>query len=199
MSTAEDQPDVLKVSILNKQHAIHLGFHLMDHIAETVVSTLPSSAYAIVTDTSLAKLFLPELRAALEAALERHGKTNSSRILEYAVPPGEGSKCRAVKADVEDCLLSERCTRDTVVLALGGGVVGDLTGFVAATFMRGVRYCQIPTTLLAMVDSSVGGKARIIRIRGICTRADLLATDCYRCASGQEPHRRFLSARIHLH
>lgn len=58
-------------------------------------------------------------------------------------------------------MLSHRCTRDTVILALGGGVVGDLVGFVASTFMRGVKFCQIPTTLLAMVDSSVGGKTAI--------------------------------------
>lgn len=63
-----------------------------------------------------------------------------------------------MKAELEDFMLEHRCTRDTVVLALGGGVVGDLVGFVSANFMRGVRYCQIPTTLLAMVDSAVGGK-----------------------------------------
>lgn len=158
MSGSYEQPDVLKVSILGKQDAIHIGLHLLDHLAETIVTTLPSSAYAIVTDTVLAKLFLGELQEALQKALHRHGKTNATRLLHYAVQPGEGSKSRNVKAAVEDYLLSERCTRDTVLLALGGGVVGDLSGFVAATFMRGIKYVQIPTTLLSMVDSSVGGK-----------------------------------------
>lgn len=164
MSGTFEQPDLLKVSILGKQDAIHIGFHLLEHLAETIVTTLPSSAYAIVTDTVLAKLFLGELKEALEAALKRHGKSDAVRLLHYAVQPGEGSKSRNVKAAVEDYLLSERCTRDTVLLALGGGVVGDLSGFVAATFMRGIRYVQIPTTLLSMVDSAVGGKVSTMKI-----------------------------------
>lgn len=83
------------------------------------------------------------------------------RWITKVIAPGEQSKSRATKAMLEDFMLSHRCTRDTVVLALGGGVVGDLIGFVSANFMRGVRYCQIPTTLLAMVDSAVGGKVRL--------------------------------------
>ena len=85
------------------------------------------------------------------------------RLLSYEVPPGETSKSRETKAGIEDWLLSQNppCGRDIVIVALGGGVIGDLTGFVAATYMRGVRYVQIPTTLLAMVDSSIGGKTAI--------------------------------------
>src|SRR5690606_14833914 len=77
------------------------------------------------------------------------------------VPPGEASKTRQTKGEIEDWMLSQGCTRDTIILALGGGVIGDMIGYVAATFMRGVKFCQIPTTLLAMVDSSVGGKTAI--------------------------------------
>ena len=83
------------------------------------------------------------------------------RALFYAVPPGEASKDRAVKERIEDWMLSQLCNRDTCVLALGGGVVGDLAGFVAATFMRGVPFAQVPTTLLAMTDSSIGGKTGV--------------------------------------
>ncbi|KAJ5224899.1 uncharacterized protein N7469_008402 [Penicillium citrinum] len=89
--------------------------------------------------------------------------TPSPRLLVYHAAPGESSKSRQTKADIEDWMLSQSppCGRDTVVIALGGGVIGDLTGFIAATYMRGVRYVQVPTTLLAMVDSSIGGKTAI--------------------------------------
>jgi pentafunctional AROM polypeptide len=82
-------------------------------------------------------------------------------LLTYQVPAGEGSKCRAIKAAIEDFMLAHLCNRDTCMLALGGGVVGDLVGYVAATYMRGVPYVQIPTSTTAMIDSSVGGKTAI--------------------------------------
>lgn len=77
------------------------------------------------------------------------------------IPAGEASKTRATKEKLEDQMLALGCTRDTCILALGGGVVGDLAGFTAATFMRGIPFVQIPTTLLAMVDSSIGGKTGV--------------------------------------
>jgi pentafunctional AROM polypeptide len=155
--------DISKVSILGRE-SIHLGFHLIPYIVQTVLQQLPSSTYVLVTDTTLAALhlssFQDEFSAALLAAASSTAATAAAkpRFLHYAVAPGEGSKSRKQKEEIEDWLLKNRCTRDSVILALGGGVVGDLTGFVAATFMRGVKYCQIPTTLLAMVDSAVGGK-----------------------------------------
>jgi 3-dehydroquinate synthase len=82
-------------------------------------------------------------------------------LVTYTVKHGEGSKSREVKAAIEDCMLAHRCNRDTCMLALGGGVVGDLVGYVAATYMRGVPYVQIPTSTTAMIDSSVGGKTAI--------------------------------------
>ena len=82
-------------------------------------------------------------------------------LLTYQVAAGEGSKSRSVKDAIEDFMLHHRCNRDTCMIALGGGVVGDLVGFVAATFMRGVPVVQIPTSSTAMIDSSVGGKTAI--------------------------------------
>ncbi|KAI0746279.1 Pentafunctional AroM protein [Daedaleopsis nitida] len=146
--------DVRKVSILGKD-SIHCGFHLVPYIVKTVTETLPSSTYVLVTDTNVGNLHL----AAFQAEFDR--ASTDARFLTYVIPPGETSKSREGKAEVEDFLLLNKCTRDTVILALGGGVIGDLVGFVAATFMRGVRFVQIPTTLLAMVDSSVGGKTAI--------------------------------------
>ncbi|KAH9991980.1 aromatic amino acid family biosynthesis-like protein [Russula compacta] len=152
------ETDIYKVSILGKA-SIHCGLHLVPYIASTVLDTLPASAYALITDTNLAHLHLDAFRKEFEEKLTRSGKR--SRFLTHAIPPGETSKSREGKAAIEDFLLLNKCTRDTVIIALGGGVIGDLVGFVAATFMRGVRFVQIPTTLLAMVDSSVGGKTAI--------------------------------------
>lgn len=89
------------------------------------------------------------------------GTDKPPRVLEFQIEPGEKSKSREVKSAIEDFMLEHRCTRDTVVIALGGGVVGDLSGFLAATYMRGVPVVQIPTSVMAMVDSSVGGKTAI--------------------------------------
>lgn len=150
-----DSLDVEKLSILGSD-SIRLGFHLIPYIVQTVLATLPASTYVLVTDTTLAKLHLDTFQATFTDAFNK--TSNNPRFLSYQVSPGEQSKSRQAKEEIEDFLLRQRCTRDTVILALGGGVVGDLTGFTAATFMRGVRYCQIPTTLLAMVDSAVGGK-----------------------------------------
>ena len=122
--------DVLKISILGNE-SIHCGFHLLPYIFDTILSTLPSSTYALVTDTNLAQLYLPDVRAAFEKAAKDHG--SKARFLVYEVAPGEGAKSRKVKGEIEDWLLDQSCTRDTVVLAFGGGVIGDLTGFVAAT------------------------------------------------------------------
>ena len=85
----------------------------------------------------------------------------SARVMWHIVKAGELSKCREVKAHIEDTMLRSGCDRHSVVVALGGGVVGDLGGFVAATYMRGIRFVQVPTSLLAMVDSSIGGKTGI--------------------------------------
>ncbi|KAJ6558678.1 Shikimate dehydrogenase [Mycena sp. CBHHK59/15] len=155
--------DVFKVSILGRE-SIHCGFHLIPYITSTVLSTLHSSTYVLITDSNVAKHHLSAFEAEFHAALavkQPNGTTTKPRFLSLVIPPGETSKSRHGKATIEDFLLLNRCTRDTVILALGGGVVGDLVGFVAATFMRGVRVVQIPTTLLAMVDSSVGGKTAI--------------------------------------
>ena len=118
--------DVRKVSILGKD-AIHCGFHLIPYIVKTVIDTLPSSTYVLLTDTNVGNLHLPAFQAEFDRA------ESASRFLSYVIPPGEMSKSREGKAEIEDFLLLNSCTRDTVILALGGGVIGDLVGFVAAT------------------------------------------------------------------
>ncbi|ODQ51970.1 Shikimate dehydrogenase [Saitoella complicata NRRL Y-17804] len=151
--------DIVKVPILGKDNLIQVGYNLRQHLVEDILENIKSSTYVIITDTNLAPRYLPSLEEAFRNASQKY--TPAPRLLTYTIPPGETSKSRATKAEIEDWLLSEECTRDTVILAMGGGVIGDMIGYVAATFMRGVRFCQIPTTLLAMVDSSIGGKTAI--------------------------------------
>ena len=128
-------------------------------VVEDLLLNLTSSTYVLITDTNLAGLYVPCFR---ETFQQLALKSNPSpRLLTYEIPPGESSKSRETKAEIEDWMLSEQCTRDTVIIALGGGVIGDMLGYVAATFMRGVRFVQVPTTLLSMVDSSIGGKTAI--------------------------------------
>ena len=123
-------PDVLKISILGSE-SIRVGFHLIPYIFNTILTALPSSAYVLITDTNLSKLYLPDISSAFEKAKSDAG--SKARFLTYEVSPGEEAKSRRVKEEIEDWMLGEKCTRDTVVLAFGGGVIGDLTGFVAAT------------------------------------------------------------------
>lgn len=128
-----------------------------DFIVQDLLKNASSSTYVLITDTNLHDTYVPRFRASFESLT----KDCDTRLITYTIPPGEASKSRETKAEVEDWMLSHQCTRDTVIIALGGGIIGDMIGYVAATFMRGVRFVQVPTTLLAMVDSSIGGKTAI--------------------------------------
>lgn len=152
-------PAVEKVSILGSE-SIHVGFGIQEHIVEETLRNEKSSTYVIIADSNMEKT--APFKKLVNAFEEKMATISpGSRLLRYVISPGENNKSRKTKAEVEDFLLQKGCTRDTVILAVGGGVVGDMIGFVAATFMRGVRVIQIPTTLLAMVDSAVGGKTAI--------------------------------------
>ena len=130
-----------------------------NHVAADLVEHVRSSTYVLITDTNIGPLYTSIFEQAFESQASK--LQPRPRLLSYQVSPGESSKSRSTKGAVEDWLLSQGCTRDTVIIALGGGVIGDMIGFVAATYMRGVRFVQVPTTLLAMVDSSIGGKTAI--------------------------------------
>ncbi|KAI8899320.1 EPSP synthase-domain-containing protein [Globomyces pollinis-pini] len=145
-----------RVSILNTE-SIFVGSGLTSLIAKETIKKVPCSAYVFVSDENVAPLHLLNLKSAFLNELEN----NPVKILEFIIPPGELHKTRDTKASVEDFMLANACTRDTCLIALGGGVIGDLVGFVAANFMRGIPVIQVPTTLLAMVDSSIGGKTAI--------------------------------------
>ncbi|STQ42616.1 3-dehydroquinate synthase [Ewingella americana] len=107
----------------------------------------------LVTNQTLAPLYLDSVRSVLEQA--------GVRVDQVILPDGEQYKSLSVLNDVFSALLEKPHGRDTTLIALGGGVVGDLTGFAAASYQRGVRFIQVPTTLLSQVDSSVGGKTAV--------------------------------------
>lgn len=115
----------------------------------------PAHQYAVVTDENVAPHYLGRVRDALT------GLAAPERVHTVVVPAGESEKTRERWSDITDTLLAAGCARDTAIVALGGGVIGDLAGFVAATYMRGIPVIQVPTTLLAMVDASVGGKTAV--------------------------------------
>lgn len=147
-------PESLRVALGERSYPIHIGAHLLDVAGELLAPLIPLGRVVIVTDVNLAATPHP---ARLEAALARAGIRHRCIVL----PAGEGAKSWPVLERLLDDLLAQGAERRLVLLALGGGVIGDLVGFAAAILLRGVDYLQIPTTLLAQVDSAVGGKTGI--------------------------------------
>ncbi|KAF2267163.1 Pentafunctional AroM protein [Lojkania enalia] len=159
MATNGTAAQPTKVPILGKETIIVDYGLWQSYVAHDLVTSIASSTYVLITDTNIAPLYIPSFEKSFRR--EVSSLTTPPRLLTYQIPPGENSKSRTTKGVVEDWLLSQGCTRDTVIIALGGGVIGDMIGFVAATYMRGIKFVQVPTTLLAMVDSSIGGKTAI--------------------------------------
>lgn len=143
----------VRVTLERSAYDIAIGPGLIGRAGVLLAPILPQKRAMIVTDETVAALHLPVLRAALQAAGIEAGIV--------VVPPGEASKSLDGFARVTAALLEAEVERRTTVIALGGGVVGDLAGYAAAAVMRGLPFVQIPTTLLAQVDSSVGGKTGI--------------------------------------
>ena len=144
---------IVPVELAARRYEIVIGKGLLAETGPRIARLAPGAACAIVTDENVARHHLPTVEASLDAAGVRH-----SRIV---IPAGESSKCWSVFSRVCDEIIASRIERRDLIVALGGGVVGDLAGFAAATIRRGMRFVQIPTTLLAQVDSSVGGKTAI--------------------------------------
>jgi 3-dehydroquinate synthase len=147
----------VRVAAASRGYPIHIGRGLLAR-ADLIAGAIPQRRVAIVTNDTVAPIYLERLAAPLEAA--------GVACVRIVVPDGEDHKDWATLDRVIDQLLAHRCDRNTAVVALGGGVVGDLAGFAAATYQRGVPFVQVPTTLLAQVDSSVGGKTAINHPRG---------------------------------
>ena len=142
----------VRINLGDRSYSIDIGLGLLGQ--PDAFSGLPkASAAMIVSNTTVAPLYLEQLRRSL--------LPHYATVLDVRLPDGEAHKTWESLNLIFDALLSKACDRKTVMFALGGGVVGDMTGFAAAAFMRGVPFVQVPTTLLAQVDSSVGGKTAI--------------------------------------
>ena len=147
----------LSVTLGDRSYPIHIGTGLLGD-ARMYAPYVASKSVAVVTNKIIAPLSLERLQLALEQA--------GGRVVPILIEDGEQAKGWPTLDRVIDALLAARCDRDSVVVALGGGVVGDLAGFAAAVYQRGIALVQVPTTLLAQVDSSVGGKTAINHARG---------------------------------
>jgi 3-dehydroquinate synthase len=148
--------DAVRVELAERSYPIYIGRGLLDRPG-LLRDHISGRQVAVISNDVVAPLYLERLRASLGAGLQ---------IDEFLLPDGERHKTLQSYGAILDFLLERRHNRSTTLIALGGGVVGDLTGFVAATFQRGVDFIQVPTTLLAQVDSSVGGKTAVNHPRG---------------------------------
>jgi 3-dehydroquinate synthase len=151
-------PTTVKVALGVRSYDIVIGRGLMASLGARIAALRPGANAAIVTDESVARYHL----AGAEAALADAGVA-TTRVI---VPAGEGSKSFRVFEQVCEAIIDARIERGDIVVALGGGVIGDLAGFAASVVRRGLDYVQVPTTLLAQVDSSIGGKTAINSAHG---------------------------------
>ena len=153
MSTiSHAQPVKVHIALADRSYPIVIGSGLFAN-ALTYQHLPFATAAVIVSNTTVAPLYAAQLQAALQGKF--------AKIVMCVMPDGEVHKTWSCLQLIFDALLENGCDRQTILFALGGGVVGDMTGFAAASYMRGVPFVQVPTTLLAQVDSSVGGKTAI--------------------------------------
>lgn len=148
----------LKVELPNKNYKIHIEKDLLNSIGEKLKSLTNSNRIAIITDKNVNRIYGDKLSMSLK------NEGFATKII--AIDPGEQSKSLKIAESIYNGLLDFRINRSDLIIAFGGGVVGDLGGFVASTFLRGIPFIQIPTSLLAQVDSSVGGKVAVNLNRG---------------------------------
>ncbi|MDZ7331503.1 MAG: 3-dehydroquinate synthase [candidate division KSB1 bacterium] len=144
---------ILTVNLGHRSYPIFIEVDSFHSAAKELVRLCEAKRYVVITDENVSEHYLDPLERALASV--------QVNWLPYKIAPGEPSKSLNVASQIYTWLLANQIHRDDVIIALGGGVVGDLAGFIAATYLRGLRWVQIPTTLLAQVDSSVGGKVGV--------------------------------------
>lgn len=149
---AKQTMQTLDVGLAERSYQIHIGQDLLNQ-PELLLKHIPHKRAVVVSNTTVAPLYLKMLTDILDGG--------GIQVESIILPDGEQHKNTTSLNTIYDALLSSRCERNTPLIALGGGVIGDMTGYAAATYLRGVPFIQIPTTLLSQVDSSVGGKTGI--------------------------------------
>src|SRR6184192_301194 len=143
----------LTVNLGDRSYPIHVGEGILPRAGEFLSQAGLRGKVAIVTNPTVAQLYLDAVHETLTDA--------GFEMIPILIPEGEEHKNLKTLASIYDRLVTERLERNSCVMALGGGVVGDVAGFAAATYLRGIPYIQVPTTLLAMIDSSIGGKTGV--------------------------------------
>ncbi len=150
--------DLLQVDLGRQSYPIYIGRHLLDRIGELLGEVRFNRQVMVITSTTVQSLYGDHVEENLKSA--------GYRVSLVTLPDGEEHKTLTTAYQLYDKALDAGLTRDSLIMALGGGVIGDTAGFVAATYMRGIPFVQAPTTLLAQVDSSVGGKVAVNHPRG---------------------------------
>ena len=143
----------LSVNLPEKSYELLIEKNSLNQVGNWVASLWGKQKIVLITDTTVASLYEKQVKTSIEA--------QGFEVFTYGIEPGEGSKSLATAEKIYHFLAEKEMTRKDGIIILGGGVVGDLGGFVASTFMRGLHFLQIPTTLLAQVDSSIGGKTAV--------------------------------------
>jgi len=138
---------------VDSSYDIVIGEDLFEDFVSTLGENPIAYSYVIITDSKVRELYGEKLKSLID------GISDKTLLLDF--PAGEMQKTREMKSHIEDNMLDAGFGRDSAIIALGGGVVGDLAGYVAATYTRGIPYIQVPTTLVACVDSSIGGKTAV--------------------------------------
>ncbi len=144
---------VLRVNLTNREYDIKIENGILNQAGELIRTIINPCKVAVVTDSNVGPLYAQKLLESLSSA--------GFQPFQATIPAGESSKSLKLLSSLYDEILDAGITRSDLIIALGGGVVGDLTGFCASTLLRGIPFVQIPTTLLAQVDSSVGGKVAV--------------------------------------
>lgn len=134
-------------------YTVYIGNDIISNVGKEAAKAAKSRKALVVTDDNISHLYIEKVEKSLAA--------EGFEVIKFVFPHGERSKCVTTYVELLNCAAANRLCRSDIMIAVGGGVTGDMTGFAAATYMRGIKYIQVPTSLLAAVDSSVGGKTAI--------------------------------------
>jgi shikimate kinase / 3-dehydroquinate synthase len=175
LSTFSDKDIVCMVETKTQSYPIFVGYGLLDKLGEKMKQAALSGTATVISDENVFSIYGSKVKGILKGA--------GFAVNSFVVPPGEETKNMDYAIKIYDFLVEHRAERDDIIIALGGGMVGDLAGFVAATFLRGMFWIQVPTSLVAMVDASIGGKVGVNHpegknLIGAFYQPNLVLADC---------------------